>query len=40
VADAGAWFGEGLEPIGFDAGCEFRERSLMRARWTEQTTVW
>jgi hypothetical protein len=27
VADAGAWLGEGLEPIGFDAGREFRERS-------------
>jgi hypothetical protein len=27
VSDAGAWFGEGLERIGFDAGREFRERS-------------
>ena len=27
VADAGARFGEGFEPIGFDGGCEFRERS-------------
>src|SRR5712691_8681120 len=27
VADAGAWLGEGLEPIGFDAGRELGQRS-------------